>query len=143
MPFFNPYVGNFMNSAAPLQGSASMHGGVHTIPSLHHHHHQHHQQHHGKGMQMHHYGTPYIPFLGSHHDPAKALAMIPHRGLMFRAILKATIKLYFELGVLMSMMMGTLWFMFGSAFTRVVQTALHGVGNAFLHLGSSIHSSKT
>lgn len=123
-----------------MQGSGSIHGGVHTIPSLsHHHQHQHHGKH---GMhQMHHYGTPYIPFPGIH-DHSKALSLINHKRLLFRMILKATIKLYMELGILLSMMMGTLWMVFGSAFTRVVQTALHGIGNTFLQLGSTIHSSK-
>lgn len=139
MPLYNPYLGNFMNSGNPLQASASIHGGVHTIPSLQHHH-QH--QHHPKALQMHHYGSPYIPYLGPN-GPGKALSLISDRGLMFRAILKATIKLYVELGIMLSMMVGTLWFVFGSAFTRLVQTALHGMGNAFLQLGSTFHSSKS
>ena len=91
---------------------------------------------------MHHYGTPYIPYVSAAMDPGKAVALLSNRGAMFRAILKATLKLYFELGILLSMLAGTLWFMFGSAFTRVIQTALHGIGNAFLQIGSSIHSSR-
>ena len=145
MPFFNPYGMNFMNSAAPMQTAGSVHGGVHTIPSLQHHyqsHGHHHQQHHPKAIQTHHYGTPHIPYLGGH-DASKALALIGNKRLMFGAILKATIKLYVELGILLSMMIGTLWFTFGSAFTRLAQTALHGVGNAFLHLGTSIHTTKS
>lgn len=142
MPFL-PFPG-VPAAAGLMQGAASMHGGVHTIPSLQHHHKSagHHTNY---PMQMHHYGNPYIPFpgVGLGADPGKAFAMLSDRRLMFMAILKATLKLYFEIGVLMSMAAGTMWMVFGSAFTGVVQHVLHAVGNTFLQLGSTIHSKKS
>lgn len=139
MPFL-PFAGG--PALGLMQGAASMHGGVHTIPSLQQHHHK--SGHHNYPMQMHHYGSPYIPFpgVGLGADPGKAFAMLSDRRLMFMAILKATLKLYFEMGVLLSMAMGTLWMVFGSAFTRVAQHVLHAIGNTFLQLGSTIHSKK-
>lgn len=128
VPFYQPY---------GMQTSATMHGGVSHIPSLRHHH-QHHNQHHGH--MTHHYGHPHLPFMGL--DAGRAL-LFQNRGLMFRAILRATLKLYAEIGLLASAMMGTAWWVMGSTFTRGVQHLLNGIGNAFLQMGSAIHSQKS
>jgi hypothetical protein len=64
------------------------------------------------------------------------MVMGKNRRHMFVSILKATMRLYVQMGIAMSMMLGTLYAFFGSAFSKVVQHFFHALGSTFLHLAS-------
>ena len=80
---------------------------------------------------------PYIPSFPTHHGMAhNALVMGKNRKAMFVTILKATTKLYLQMGITFSMFLGSLYFFFGNAFAKVVQHFFHALGSTFLHLAS-------
>jgi len=55
---------------------------------------------------------------------------------MFFNILKATTKLYFQMGMGLSLFLGTAYLFFGNAFAKIFQHFFHALGSTFLHLAS-------
>lgn len=102
----------------PMAAAASHSHGHHMTHGHGHHHHLQHSQHHGHhgGHHSVHHGHPYIAL--PHHGKAMILG---HKGIFISQILKATLKLYLNMGFMLATLIGTLYLFFGSAVTRVLQ----------------------
>ena len=117
-------------------------------PYRQHHGHQFHHGGHHYNLVGHHHsghhsmtGMPYFPSFPMHHGFShgfshNAMVLAKNRRTMFLAIFKATLKLYVQLGIGLSVMLGTLYAFFGTAFAKVVQHFFHALGSTFLHLAS-------
>lgn len=87
----------------------------------------------------HHYSIP-MPHMalqgGMGQMGQNALAMGKSRREMFGHILRATTRLYLQMGLAMSTMLGGMYLFFGNTFTKVTQHMFHTLGSTFLHLAS-------